>query len=109
MAVKRKARMPDKNMGELNSAKSLKIADGPADDVWISNFYLDYAYGQVELTDEAKNMCIFAVTEGNITGYQKQFYELADIPNVFQKKTDNTLENKHPARIDDFSVVTKAS
>ena len=110
ITIKRKAQMP--NMEELISRISRKIADGPADEIWISKFDLDYAYGQLKLSRRAMDLCIFAVTGGNFTGYyrfQKGFYGLADIPTIFQEKTDQTLENKHPAWLDDIIVVTKGS
>ena len=50
------------NMEELISRISGKIADGPAHEIWISQFDLDYAYGQILLSKEARNLCIFAVT-----------------------------------------------
>ena len=46
------------------------------------------------------------------TGYYrflKGFYGLADIPTVFQEKIHQTLDNKHPAWLDDIIVVTKGS
>ena len=52
------------------------------------------------------------LTGGNFTGYYrflKGFYGLADIPTIFQEKIDQTLENKHPAWLDDIIVVTKGS
>ena len=58
------------------------------------------------------DLCIFAVTGGNFTGYYrllKGFYGLVDIPTIFQEKIDQTLENKHPAWLDDIIVVTKGS
>ena len=58
------------------------------------------------------NLCIFAVTGGDFTGYYrflKGFYGLADIPTIFQEKIDQTLENKHPAWLDDIIIVTKGS
>ena len=100
------------NMEELISRISRKIADGPTDEIWTSKLDLDYAYGQLLLSREARNLCIFAVTGGNFTGYYrflKGFYWLADIPTVFQDKIDQTLENKHPAWLDDIIVVTKGS
>ena len=87
ITIKRKAQMP--NMEELISRISRKIADGPADEIWISKFDLNYEYGQLLLSREARNLCIFAVTGGNFTGYYrflKGFYGLADIPKIFQKK-----------------------
>ena len=41
--------------------------------------------------------------------FPEGFYGLADIPTVFQDKIDQTLENKHPAWLDDIIVVTKGS
>ena len=110
ITIKRKAQMP--NMEELISRISRKTADGPADEIWISKFHLNYASGQLLLSREARNLCIFAVTGGNFTGYYrflKGFYGLADIPTIFQEKIDQTLENKHPALLDDIIVVTKGS
>ena len=76
-------------MEELISRISRKIADGPANEIWISNFDLDYAYGQLKLSRRAMDLCIFAVTGGNFTEYYrflKGFYGLADIPTIFQEK-----------------------
>ena len=44
-------------------------------------------------------------------GYRflKGFYGSADIPTIFQEKIDQTLENKHPAWLDDILVVTKGT
>ena len=69
ITVKRKAQMP--NVEELITQISRKIADGPADEIWISKFDLDYAYGQLLLSREARNLCIFAVTGGKFTGYYR--------------------------------------
>ena len=110
ITIKRKAQMP--NMEELISRISRKIADGPVDEIWTSKLHLDYAYGQLILSKEAQNLCIFAVTGGDFTGYYrflKGFYGLADIPTIFQEKIDQTLENKHPAWLDDIIIVTKGS
>ena len=60
ITVKRKTQMA--NIEELISRISRKIADGPANEILISKFDLDYAYGQLLLSREARNLCIFAVT-----------------------------------------------
>ena len=62
--VKRKAQML--NMEELISRISRKIANSPADETWISNFDLDYAYGKLLLSSETRSQCIFAVTGGTL-------------------------------------------
>ena len=100
------------NMEEFISRISRKIAGGPADENWISKLDLDYAYGQLKLSRRAMDLCIFAVTGANFTGYYrflKCFYGVADIPTIFQDKFDQILENKHPAWLDDIIVVTKGS
>ena len=110
ITIKRKAQMP--NMEKLFSRISRKSADGPADEIWTSKLDLDYAYGQLILSKEAQNLCNFDVTGGDFTGYYrflKGFYVLADIPTIFQEKIDQTLENKHPAWLDDIIIVTKGS
>ena len=108
--MKRKAQLP--NMEELKSRISRKTTDGEADEIWISKFDLGYAYGQLPLSKNASDISIFAVTGGNFTGYYrflKGFYGLADIPTIFQEKIDQTMENKHPAWLDDILVVTKGT
>ena len=110
ITVKRKAQMS--SMEELITRISRKIAVSSADENWISNFDLDYAYGQLILSRAARTLCMFAVTGGNFTGYYrflKGFHGLADIPTIFQGNNDQTLENKHPAWLDDIIVVTKGS
>ena len=110
ITIKRKAQMP--NMEELMSRISRRIADGEKDEIWISKLDLDYAYGQLKLSERAKNLCVFTVTGGKFTGYYKflkGFYGLADIPTVFQEKIDKTLQNKHPAWLDDILIVTKGN
>ena len=99
-------------MKDLISRRSRKKAYGPADEIWISMFDLDYAYDQLQLSKKARDLCIFAVTGGNFTGYYrflKGFYGLADIPTTFHEKIDQTLENEHPAWLDNIIVVTKVS
>ena len=87
ITVKRKAQMP--NMEELLSRISRKITDGEADEIWISKFDLAYAYGQIPLSKNAMDLCIFAITGGNFTGdcsFLKGFYGLADISTIFPEK-----------------------
>ena len=39
----------------------------------------------------------------------KRIYGLADIPTIFQEKIEQTLENQHPAWLDDILIVTKGT
>ena len=54
ITVERKAQMP--NMEELISRISRKIPDGEENEIWISNFDLDYAYGQLPLSKNARDL-----------------------------------------------------
>ena len=110
ITVKRKAQMP--NMEELISRISRKISEGEDGEILATKLDFDYAYGQIKLDDDTKNLCIFTVTGGNFTGYYrflKGFYGLADIPTIFQERIDTILEHKHPAWLDDIIIVTKGN
>ena len=105
-----KAQMP--NMEELISRISGKLSEEKAGEIHITKLDFDYAYGQLRLDEQTRNLCIFTVTGGEFTGYYrflKRFYGLADIPTIFQKRIDKTLEFKHPAWLDDIIIVTKGS
>ena len=108
--IKRKAQMP--NMEELISRISQKISEEKEAETWLTKPDFDYAYGQIKLDDETKNLGIFTLTGGESTGYYrflKGFYGLADRPTIFQERTDKTLEFKHPAWLDDIIIVTKGT
>ena len=108
--IKRKTQMP--NMEELISRISRKISAEEEGEIWLTKLDFDYAYGQIKLDDETKNLCIFTITEREFTGYYrflKGFYGLADIPTIFQERMDKTLEFKHPAWLDDIIIVTKGT
>ena len=98
VTIKRKAQMP--NMEELISRISRKISEGKEGEILATKLDFDYAYGQIKLDENTKNLCIFTVTGGDFTGHYrflKGCYGLADIPKIFQERIDTTLEHKHPA------------
>ena len=108
--IRRKAQMP--NMEELISRISRKISEEKKGEIHITKLDFDYAYGQLRLDEQTRNLCIFTVTGGAFIGYYrflKGFYGLADILTVFQEQIDKTLEFKHPAWLDDLIIVTKGS
>ena len=81
------------NMEELISRISRKISEGKEGEIWLTKLDFDYAYGQIKLDDETKNLCIFTITGGEFTRYYrflKGFYGLADIPTIFQERIDKT-------------------
>ena len=99
-------------MEELISRISRKISEETEGEITITKLDFDYAYGQLKLDDQTRNLYIFTVTGGEFTGYLrflKGFYGLADIPTIFQERLDKTLDFKHPAWLDDIIIVTKGS
>ena len=69
ITVKRKPQMP--NMEELISRISRKISEGEDGEVLVTTLDFDYAYGQIKLDDDTKNLCTFNVTGGDFTGYYR--------------------------------------
>ena len=98
------------NMEELLNQISVEITRDRTAQLFMSTIDLDYAYGQMKLSEETSRQCVFALTEGNFSGYyrfKKGFYGLADIPTIFQEKIDRTLEYCTPAWLDDIIIVTR--
>ena len=73
---------------------------------------LDYAYGQLKLSEETSRQCVFAITGAKFSGYyrfKKGFCGLADIPTIFQEEIDRTLEYSTLAWLDDIIVVIRGN
>ena len=97
------------NMEELLNQISVEITRDRKLQLFMSKIDLDYAYGQMKLSEGTSRKCVFALTGGNFSGYyrfKKGFYGLADIPTIFEEKIDRTLEHCTPAWLDDIIVVT---
>ena len=97
-------------MEELLNQISVEITKDRTKELRMSKIDLDYAYGQMMLSEETSRQCVFAITGGNFSGYyrfKRGFYGLADIPTIFQEKIDRTLEYCTPAWLDDIIVVTR--
>ena len=108
--IKMRPHMP--NMEELLNQISVEITRDRTLQLFMSKIDLDYAYGQMKLSEETSRQCVFALTGGNFSGYyrfKKGFYGLADIPTIFQEKIDRTLEYCTSAWLDDIIVVTRGS
>ena len=106
--IKRRPNMP--NMEDLINRISNEISKNEDDELWITKIDLDYAYGQLELDEETKKHCVFALIGGTVTGFyrfKKGFYGLSELPTIFQGKMDRTLKFKTPAWIDDIIIVTR--
>ena len=69
----------------------------------ISKIDLDYAYDQIKSSEETSRQCVFAITGGNVSGYNrfnKGFNGLADF--------NHKIEEKCSTALDDIIVVTPA-
>ena len=100
------------NMEELLNQFSVEIARDRTMQFFISKIDLDYAYGQMKLSEETSRRGVFALTGENLGGYyqfKKRFYCLPDIPTKLQEKIDRTLEYCTPAWLDDIIVVTRGT
>ena len=100
------------NMEELLNQISVEISRDRTVQLFISKIDLDYAYGQMKLSEETSRQCVFVLTGGKFSGYyrfKKGFHGLADIPTIFQEKIDRTLEYCTPAWLDDIIVVARGN
>ena len=98
------------NMEELLNQISVEITRDRTMQLIMSKTDLDYAYGQMKLSEETSRQCVFALTGGKFSGYyrfKKGFYGLADIPTIFQEKIDRTIGYCTPAWLDDIIIVTR--
>ena len=93
------------NMEQLISPISTKTGDEPVDESWIPKLALDYAYGQLQLSEKPFS-CNFAVTRGNSSGYYQFLKHFsAGRQTIFKDKFDQRLGNKHPVWLDAVIVV----
>ena len=78
------------NMEELLNQISVEINKDRTKELRMSKIDLEYAYGQMMLSEGTSRQCVLAITRGNFSGYyrfKKGFYGLADIPTIFQDKS----------------------
>ena len=100
------------NMEELLNQFLVEITRDRTMQLFMSKIDLDYAYGQMKLSEETSRQCVFALTGGKFSGFhrfKKRFYGLADIPKIFQEKIDRTLGYCTPAWLDDIIIVTRGN
>ena len=66
----------------------------------------------MELDEETRKHCVYALIGGKVTGYYsflKGFYGLSELPSIFQEKIDRTLKYMTPAWLDDIIIVTRGN
>ena len=67
--IKMRPHMP--NMEELLNQISVEITRDRTVQLFLSKIDLDYAYGQMKLSEETSRQCVFALTGGNFSGYYR--------------------------------------
>ena len=67
------------NIEELLSRTSSKKSEEKEGEIWITKLDFDYANGQPKLDEDTKNLCIFTVTGGEFTGYNRFLRALKDL------------------------------
>ena len=64
--IKMRSHMP--NMEDLLNQISVEITRDRTAQLFLSKIDLDYAYGQMKLSEETSRQCVFAITGGNFSG-----------------------------------------
>ena len=75
------------NMEELISRISRKISEGKEGEILATKLDFDYAYGQIKLDEDTKNLCP-TVTGGDFTGYYRFLKDSTDWP-IYQQFSKN--------------------
>ena len=100
------------NIEKLLKKKSVKRTNDRTKELMISKIDLDYAYGQMRLSEETSRKCVYAISRGNFSGhyqFKKGSYGLADIPTKFQEKIHRALEYYTPTCLYEIIVVTRGN
>ena len=59
------------NMEELLNKLSIEVTRVQNEPFWISKLDLEYAYGQLKLSEETIRQCDFSIAGGNVNGYYR--------------------------------------
>ena len=59
------------NMEKLLNQISVEITRDRTVQLFMSKIDLDYAYGQIKLSEETSRQCVFALIGGNFSGYYR--------------------------------------
>ena len=89
--IKMRPHMP--NMEELLNQISVEITRDRTMQLFMSKIDLDYAYGQMKLSEETSRQCVFASTGGKFSGFadsKNGFTDLPIYPQYSKKKSSNT-------------------
>ena len=84
------------NMEELLNQISVEITRDRTMQLFISKMDLDYAYGQMKLSEETSGQCVFPLTGGKFSS-KKGFTDLPIYPQYFKKKLIEHSDTAPPA------------
>ena len=94
--IKRRPHMP--NLEELLSQISVEITRNRTIQLFVSKIDLDYAYGQMKLSEGTSRQCVFAITGAKFSGYyrfKKGFTDLPTSHNLPRKKSTENWNTAH--------------
>ena len=100
------------NMEELLNQSSVESTRDRTVQLFISKICLDYAFGQMKLSEETSRQCEFALIGRIFNGYyrfRKWFYGHANIPTIFQEKIHRMPGYCTTAWLDDIIVKTRGN
>ena len=86
------------NMEELLNQISVEISRDRTVQLLRSKIDLDYAYGQMKLSEETSRQCVFALTGGKFSGYyrfKKGFTDLPTYPRYSKKRSTERSNIAH--------------
>ena len=86
------------NMEELLNQISVEITRHRKLQLFMSKIDLDYAYGQMKLSEETSRQCVFALSGENFSGYyrfKKGFTDAPIYPQYSKKKLTEHLNIAH--------------
>ena len=85
-------------MEELLNQISVEITRDRTLQLFMSKIDLDYAYGQMKLSEETSRQCVFALTGGKFSGYyrfKKGFYAWPIYPQYFKRNSTVHSDTVH--------------
>ena len=85
------------NIKRLISQISRKIADRPPDEVWISEFDLEYAYYQLQLSKKQWISVVFAVISGYLLPIPGMVLRVGKYENHILGKNRRNFETQSPS------------
>ena len=96
-------------MEEFLNQISIEKTRAPNEPLWISKKDLEYAYGQLKLSQKTRKHCNFTKTGGKTNGSYgfKKNSTVYRMYRRYSKKVDRTLNYQTPLWLDNKIIITK--